>query len=618
MIWGVFYKEAERPVSESELDAMAKDRIGAGFEKKICGNAGFGMKNQFPGECDALEDSVSVVFQGTLIPAADGAAAGAAASRTAERIGPARQVAQLYSRFGERLVEHVDGKFAFCLSDPRRNLLLLGRDRFGMEPLFYCEDSEKVVFGTRLRFVLQHPGVPSVLDFEAMHQFLLFCYNPTKASFFRGIQKLPQAHTLVYERGRTEPKRYWTLSFAEVSARPEEELSRELFRLLNDSVQACLDPNRRTGVFLSGGMDSSSVAALSSTRLNGAVQTFSYRCRGESFDESHYAKIVSDSFHTHHSLVEYAPETVENLHELVRHMDEPFCDLGINLATDILGRDAAGKIDLVLTGDGGDELFGGHPVYLADRVASVVDRVPSVFKDPVLWLGSRLGDSEKKKDWKVKWKRFARSVRFPASLFSHRWRIYYTPEEIRKLLSPAVLTQLDVLEPYRDLHRLHAEADGKDPLSRSLYSDYHTVVGFYLRRMDLVRRFGIEPRFPLLDRRLVEFCATVPSELKIKNGSDVKYLLKKTMQPVLPRDILFRKDKLGHSIPMKNWMRDEPRVRGLMLDLLSESSLKKRMYFDPGVVEGMIIEHLSKKENHSHRLWALMVLELWFREHVDS
>jgi asparagine synthase (glutamine-hydrolysing) len=615
MIWGFTYHDANRPAAEADLEAMRGNRTGPGGNpvKLIRGRLAVGMLDEFPGECDAAPEPVTVAFQGRLSNAkeiSDCLGGG-------ESLKPAGLLARAYRRWGESFVERLEGSFAFFLADPSGGLSILGRDRFGVETLFYAENGDGLVFGSRLGPVLRHPGMPRTLNFEAMHQYLLFCYNPTPASFFQGVRKLEPAHTLVTRNGASRIFRYWKLSFSRVSTKAEGETAEALFEILDRSVGDACDPSRRTGVFLSGGMDSSSVTSLASRHAGSPLRTFSFRCRGESFDESGYAKIVSDAFHTTHSLVEYRPETVRTMADLVGQMDEPFCDVGINLATDILGREASGKVDLVLTGDGGDELFGGHPVYQADRAAAVLDRIPRALLEPVYWLGSKLPDSDRKKDWKVKWKRFSRSVRFPAALYSHRWRIYYTENEMRVLLNPSVLTQIDTVEPYRDLLRMHAEADGRDALSRSIYSDYHTVVGFYLRRMGLIRRFGIEARFPLLDRRAVEFCAAVPSGLKIKNGSDVKYIFKKAMQNALPREIVFRKDKLGHSIPLKNWMRDDPGVREWILELLSEPALRKRQYFNPEAVNRMVREHLTKRENHSHRLWTLAVLELWLREHVD-
>lgn len=614
MIWGIWYKDAGRSASRNELIAMDADPRTGEVHPEISLSAGFAKKNRYAGESDIFTGSVSAAFQGALTRADE-------LRHSLNIQGPVRPadlIVRAYAEWGEAFIERLDGKFAFFLADPAKRLVLMGRDRFGMETLYVYEDPQKIVFGTKLQHVIRHPGVPRDIDYETMRQFLLYCYNPTHGTFFKNIRKLPPSNVMVFHDGQSEIWPYWKLSFARNSSMDEEESRRELSALLDDSVRSCLDPGRETGVFLSGGMDSSSVTALASRTSSKSVRTFSYRCRGESFDESRYARIVSDFFHTEHHLVEYTPETVGTMEELVRHMDEPFCDVGINLATDILAREAAGKINLVLTGDGGDELFGGHPVYQADRVASIFDGIPSILWSPFCWLGSMLPDSDKKKDWKVKWKRFSRSIRFPAELLSHRWRIYYTPREIQALVRPGLMEPYRMRESCYEMFSLHADTDGRDALSRSIFSDYRTVVGFYLRRMDLVRRFGIEPRFPLLDRRLAEFCANVPSALKIKDGSDVKYIFKKTMQNVLPDEIIFRKDKLGHSIPLKNWMRDNSFVRGWMLDLLSESSLKKRSLFNPRAVEKMIRAHLSKRENHSHRLWALMVLELWMRAHADG
>jgi asparagine synthase (glutamine-hydrolysing) len=610
MMWGVFNKQAGRPVAPDELKAMNGDRDG--YRATLSDTAGFAALDATPFECDIAPGGAPAAFQGALANADD-------LRRSLDlrdSSGPALLIAKAHAVWGADFAGRLEGKFAFALADSRNRTLLLGRDRFGMEPLYFFEDGDRIVFGTRLGAVASHPRVGKRLHVEAMHQFLLFCYNPTSSTFFEGIHKAGPARVLVFANGKCEARRYWRLSFGNARARPEGETAAELHGHLERSVRKCLDVKRPTGVFLSGGMDSSTVTALAGRAQDAPLWTFSYRCLGVSFDESHYANTVSDFFGTRHALIEYSPETVLSMEGLAGRMDEPFCDVGINLATDILGRAASGKVNLVLTGDGGDELFGGHPVYQADRAAAVFDRMPAFMKMPLIHAGSRLSDSDKKKDWKVKWKRFARSVAFPAALFSHRWRVYYTPEEMRDLLHPDLAASNPVDAPFAELLGLHAETGGMDGLSRSIYSDYQTVVSFYLRRMDLIRHYGIEVRYPLLDRSLVEFCAALPSGLKIRGG-DVKYIFKRAMEKTLPHEIVHRKDKLGHSIPLKNWMRDDASVRGWMLDILSESSLKKRGFFNAVAVARMIREHLSKRDNHSHRLWALMVLELWMRKNID-
>jgi len=621
MIWGIIYKNTNRKAESAVLTSMARSGHVSedDFQHYMHRHLGFAGHALYAHECDLYGDGQGnpcVVFQGTLYNRDELLKW---VGTVGESMGPAHLVSLLYRKFGESFVERMRGKFAFALYHAKDRVVILGRDRIGIEPLFFSEDEHKIVFSSSPFHILGHPEVEKALNFHAIQQFLLYCYNPSFETFFKDIHKVQPGHLRITRSGAmTNEKRFWQLSFASPSRDHEDDIRQKLLEMLREAVKIRLESDRRPGIFLSGGMDSSTIVALSSQGPDASIRTFSYRCRSESFDESRYAQIVSDHYHTHHSVVEYSSKDVTSEMELVKFMDEPFCDVGINIATDILGKAASGKVSLVLTGDGGDELFGGHPVYLADPVGRFIDRVPALIKNPLLWMGLRLRDSEKKKDFKVKWKRFSISVQFPQSLLSHRWRIYYMPDEMAGLLNREILARLQDRDPYEHMKMIHSAVDGPDYLSRSLYSDYQTVVDFYLRRMDLIRHYGIESRFPMLDERLITYGATVPSSLKIRGRSDAKYILKKTMEDILPREIVYRKDKLGHSIPLKNWMRADPMVKSFMMDLLSSDGLMKRGFIQEKVVSQFIDDHLSMKRNNSHRLWALMVLELWLREHFDE
>jgi asparagine synthase (glutamine-hydrolysing) len=327
---------------------------------------------------------------------------------------------------------------------------------------------------------------------------------------------------------------------------------------------------------------------------------------------------VAESVGSVHRLVEYPPEAVRLAEEMTGLMDDPFCDVGINVATYLLSKEARGKVDLLFTGDGGDELFAGHPVYTADRVDALIKWIPGIFLAPVYALGRRFSDSDRKKDWRVKVQRFSISARYPHSLGTHRWRVYYRPEDLTRLLLPDLHGFISEDTMYGDVIAFNREARGQDSLSRTLYSDYQTVVQFYLRRMGMAGRMGLKPRFPMLDPDLVEYCATLPAGLKIRGLSDTKVIEKTVAEPLLPREVVFRKDKLGHSIPLKNWMRDNRSVREMMDDLLSPECVKNRGYMSFEYVDRMKREHDSRRANHSHRLWALMILELWMRQHMDG
>jgi len=374
----------------------------------------------------------------------------------------------------------------------------------------------------------------------------------------------------------------------------------------------------RPGAFLSGGMDSSSVVHFMHGELRRPIATFSFRCAGKSFDESHYARIMSERYQTQHQQVEFTPEDAALIMQIAQASQEPFSDIGIEVASWLLGRHVREHADYVLTGDGGDELFGGHPVYLADRAAATFDRIPGFIRQPLTKALQFLPDTDNKKSLTVKAKRFSYSANFPASLYSNRWRIYYTEAELRRLLHPDLSGRINGHDPFRELHEIYQEADGHDHLSRTLYGDYFSVVGFYLRRMELIRNFGIEGRMPLLDYRLVEYTARIPSALKIGRHGETKVILHRVMTGELPDEIVFRKDKLGHSVPMKNWMRDSAAVQNLLQDYLASSQMRERGFFNADYVAQMLAEHRRKAHNHSHRLWALLVFEMWCRAHLDQ
>lgn len=626
MIFGVLERDREKSV-DSELIKMISESNPNQLEKSniyVHENFGCFYQRTFKGEYykairpAAVEDgSIVVIFNGKIYNYEELRESLSDDLKGVVTGNPGTLILCLYKQFGQKFIEKLNGKFIFAIWEKDRNWLLLARDRVGIEPLYYYVDNERIIFSSRINEILQYPGVKREINLQALYQFLLFNYNPGLHTFYEQIHKLRPAHLLTFSNGKIDFSRYWTLSFANIIQRDEGEITEKLLELLRDAVKIRIDPNEELGTFLSGGMDSSTITALNSEFLDRPLQTFSYRCKSEGFDESYYAQFMAKHYHTKHHETEYRVQDVVQMENLAEFMNEPFCDVGINIATYILGKKASQTVPYIFTGDGGDELFAGHPVYEADKIAALVDRIPGIIKSPALALARLLPDSEKKKNFVVKAKRFATSVGFPPELLSHRWRIYYDFDEMKKLLVPATLQAVNGHHPYEDILQFNQEADGADFLSRSLYSDYNTVVEFYLRRMNLNDKFHLEPRYPMLDYRLIEYCATLPSEVKFKGWSDTKYIFKKAMAGVLPDEIVFRKDKLGHSIPLKNWMRDNAKIKEFVLDFLAEDTLKKRGYFHPAFVTKMVDQHMSKSRNNSHRIWALAVLEMWLQKNFD-
>jgi asparagine synthase (glutamine-hydrolysing) len=529
-------------------------------------------------------------------------------------VGPERSGALLvacYEKRGEDLLAPVVGKFGFALWDEAQRKLVLGRDRLGEETLFYAATGSRLVFGSSLRALRATglaDGEPSP---GALLQYLLFCYNPSPETIAGGATKLPAGHLLICEGSTRRLRRYWYPSFAEVEQRQFDRYQDEIVELMRDAIGARIDETVRPGFFLSGGTDSSAIVSLASRLVGPPLSTFSFRCAGRSYDESSYARLVAERFGATHHEVDYEPDDLDRIKQAVAWMEEPFCDIGIEIGTFLLGATANEKANCAFSGEGGDELFGGHPVYVADKVAAWVDWIPRPLVAPAAGLLQRIPDPEAKRNLQVMLKRFAYSLSFPAGLLSHRWRCYYTPRELTALCTPEFLAAASPERAYDSMLQFASEADGGDRLSRSLYSDLFTLVDFYLRRLGLVRRFGIEARPPLLDHRLVEYAARIPSRLKLRGLSETKHLYRRVLEQVLPREILHDRPKLGHSVPMKNWMRENEQVKRMIREVLTDESFRRSGYFRSEFVERIWQEHEQKSHNHSHRLWSLVVLHLW-------
>ncbi|HHS14093.1 MAG TPA: hypothetical protein ENN03_10065 [bacterium] len=501
----------------------------------------------------------------------------------------------------------INGAFSLASWDEGKRTLLIARDAVGIQQMFYAELNDGMVFSSRLRPLARLLGMDSNLHYPALIQYLTFCYHVGEETILAPIRRLGPGQLLKWEKGRIRVYTYWRPRFRPVP-RPLKTLAEEIREELERAVHIRALGLKKAGVFLSGGLDSSSVVSLLHREGIEDLRTFSFRCRGESFDESPFARRVAETFHTSHTEIEYRPQDILLAGKMAGFMDEPFCDVGINIATFLLARKAREEVDALFTGDGGDELFAGHPVYMADRAARFL---PETLLAPFFVLGRRFPDSDMKKDWKVKIKRFSESVAYPRSLGTNRWRAYYRPAELQSLLLFDDVVDDSIM--FGPLSVVHEKTRGLDGLSRSLAGDYQTVVQFYLRRMEMARVMGMIPRFPMLDIQIVDYCAGVPSSWKIRGLSDSKYIEKKAVETLLPRDIVYRKDKLGHSIPLKNWMREEPAVRQMFSDLLSSETIGRRHLFNPSKIEQMMKEHERKERNHSHRLWALVILELYLQ-----
>lgn len=531
-------------------------------------------------------------------------------------------IAHLYEEKGPGCIEDLNGMFAIALWDDRAQRLLLARDRAGEKPLYYWQGSGTLVFASEIKSLLEYADVPREPDFEAWTQYFLFGYIPSPRSAFRGIRKLPAAHRLVAECGRISIEPYWSLvdhlcppGRAQVTRAEEAALTEELRDRVRQAAVSRLVSDVPLGVFLSGGVDSSTLVALMSELAPGQVSSYSVNFTERSFDEQRYASMVARRFRTrHHVLTADRASLREALDRMAAHLDEPLADPAV-LPTFLMSRFARSEITVALSGEGGDELFGGYPTYIGARLADFYLKLPQLLRRGVFHsLGRRMSPSSSAVPLGLFVQRFLAHAEKPAAERHLAWFGMFAPDEFESLApgwpGPAPASAILQL-----LDRVIGEARFESTLAEMLYLDFRA----YLEDNLLVKvdrasmACSLELRTPFLDHRLVEFTAGLAASLKLRRFR-LKYLFKKAVEPWLPHEIVYRQ-KRGFSVPIADWMREE--LRPLMDETLNAEKLKQQGLFDPLVVRRLLEEHWSGRADHRKPLWALLSFELWYERWMN-
>jgi asparagine synthase (glutamine-hydrolysing) len=521
----------------------------------------------------------------------------------------------LYEVHGPRFVEHLRGMFAIALWDARRRLLLLARDRYGIKPLYYRLAGDTLSFASELKALLRQPGFSRELDLDALEGYLDANAVPAPLSIFREARKLEAGHLLTCDlssaRGAVAIERYARPVPAAESALLDgtgQELAVQLRERLDDSVRAHLIADVPVGVLLSGGIDSSALTAFAARASAEPVRTFSIGFEEQSFNELEKARLVAQRYATDHHELVLRPNAVELLPQIVEAFDEPFADTSA-LPTYLVSQLAREHVKVVLSGEGGDELFGGYYTYVADTLAPKLARVARLARP----LVERLPSSSASLSLEFKAKRFTRAAHLPPLERHHGWKVIFSEDARRELLRSDRRGTLDPLERYR---ARFAETEGAEPLARLLDVD----LGIYLVDDLLVKTdrasmaHSLEARVPFLDPAVTELALRLPSRLKVR-GLSKKRLLRQTVAPLLPAKLL-RAKKQGFSIPAAAWLRGElePMVRAT----LSPDALRRQGFFDPAVITRLIDDHVARRHDHSRQIWNLLVFALWFERYVPD
>lgn len=523
-------------------------------------------------------------------------------------------IVHLYEDFGEDCTRHLRGMFGFAVWDSRQRRLFVARDRLGIKPLYFTQAGGALIFASEIKAILQHPAVHVELNVEALNNYLSLKYVPSPQTIFKGISALPPGFSLVCDSNGVRIRRYWDLSFADCGNRHlrEEVYAEQLDALLRECVKQHLMSDVPFGAFLSGGVDSSTIVALMSQFMNERVKTYSvgFEGDGEAFSELPYARIVAKKFHTDHHEVIIRPSHFSSLAEkVIWHLDQPLAE-NATLANYMVAELASRDVKMVLTGEGGDELFAGYARYSGERFSPLFRTIPRPIMSLALAACSRLPGLRRQKLALFALSQPDETTRFVNwfPLFNSGMKQSVLSSEFKKSLSgygaDFVFAQ----------HLSRTDAAG--PLNRMLYMDTKLwLADLLLARGDkMSMAVSLEARVPLLDHKLVEFAASLPQNLKLRRFTR-KYLLKKVSKAWLPQEILNRK-KQGFPMPTSQWLRKE--ARGFMRDVLSTSAVKRRGLFHPPFVERLMSEHERGLADHGSLLWGLMNVELWQRIFMDS
>jgi asparagine synthase (glutamine-hydrolysing) len=518
-------------------------------------------------------------------------------------------IVHLYEEHGLEFAERLRGMFAIALWDARESRLLLARDRFGIKPLYYRDVDGTLSFASELKAMLEQPGFSRQIDPQAVAAYLAFNSIPAPLTIFAEARKLPAGTLAVWHDGELTQTRYARpapVDASEVRRRPAGQLADELRETLRDSIRAHLVADVPVGVLLSGGVDSAGIVALAAGEQSEPVRTFSVGFEEASFDELDRARLVAERYRTEHHEIVLRPDAVELFPKLVEAFDEPFGDSSA-LPTYLVSELAAGEVKVALSGEGGDELFGGYYTYVADLLAPRIGRLAALAAP----LIERLPSSDGKVSVDYKAKRFARGAGLPPLDRHHAWK-----EIFSRRLQTSLLGGRDPGWDPVDLYReRYAETAGAEPLARLQDVD----LGIYLVDDLLVKTdrssmaHSLELRVPFLDNEVATTALGLATPLKVR-GLAKKRLLRQALAPLLPKEVL-RGPKQGFSIPVAAWLRGP--LQGFARETLSAETLSRQGWLDPAAVTALLDGHCSGREDLSRQLWGLMAFTLWFDRYAQ-
>jgi len=524
----------------------------------------------------------------------------------------------LYEEIGLEMIPELNGMFAIAIWDNNNKQLHLIRDRYGIKPFFYQQDEKHFRFGSEIKAIISDSRVERKASIQALHDYLTFNYIPGTQTAFEGIYEIPPGHYMTVNLdGDSQQQRYWDLKFITDNSITEEEAIKKSLQLMEKSLERRLIADVPIGVFLSGGLDSSTLVALMSEHTKEPIHTYAIGFKDQSFNELPFAKIVADEFKTIHKEVIITAEMVEQLlSKYLSYIDEPYGD-GSAIPTYYLSEIAKDEVVVVLSGEGGDEAFAGYETYAAYKVSRWFSKIPGFIRNKVIApVINKLPVSDKKLSLEFKLKRFLGGQNLSPEQSHLWWRIVLTESQKSDLYSENITNSSTVKPSVRHFTENYKKSQASDTLSKLMHIDSTIFLpdDLMIKNDRMTMAHSLEARVPFTDPELTSFLASVPPKLKMKHMRK-KHIMRLAMKDKLPNSIINKK-KVGLEMPYSKWLKNE--LLELMMKYLGPENINNTGLFKPERVKGLIDEHLSGKRDNGRALWGMLNYMMWYELYIQN
>jgi asparagine synthase (glutamine-hydrolysing) len=620
-IAGIYYRDSARLVAEHHLQGMTDKIIHRGPNDQgiYCSkNVGLAMRRLSIIDLEgghqpikSSDDQKVIVFNGEVYNFLDIRSELTKRGRKFQTNSDTEVVLQAYQQYGIDFLQHLNGMFGLAIWDAGENRLLIARDRVGVKPLYYYSDENRVIFGSEIKSILSVPGINPGLDHDGLTAYFKYGFTPAPLTMFKNIYKLPPAHFMSLQDGRVSIQKYWDVSYANKFRDSEEELSEQLYELLKSSVKYQMIADVPLGAFLSGGIDSSSIVHLMKELESKHTSTYSigFGAGFDSHNELDAAGRFAKDYQTNHHEIVVRPDASRLFPQLIASLDEPLADSSF-VMTYLVSKLARESSTVILSGVGGDELFGGYRRYLNVRLDKYFKRIPAPVRNGIIRRVVSTFPADRNSRL-LNMVRLAKAYLKTSDLAPAQQYAAYT--SVFSENSPSILvagpSEID------DFHqRYFDECDSDNELDKLLHFDLKTSLPDQLLMLTdkMSMAVSLEARVPYLDHRVVEFAARLPDSMKL-NGFSLRSIQKKAFRGRFP-DYVFSQKKKGFGAPIGSWMRED--LREMVLDLLSESHLKSQGIFEPEVVGKYLNSHFSMREDYTDQLLALLSFQIWYEAYL--